>query len=44
VGQKEGKRPLGILSRKWKDNLKRSLREIAWSVMYVIHLAQDTDQ
>jgi hypothetical protein len=28
VGKAEGKRPLGRLSRRWKDNQKADLKEI----------------
>jgi hypothetical protein len=30
--------------RRWKDNIRRELREIRWEVMDWIHLAQDREQ
>jgi hypothetical protein len=30
VGIPEGKRPLGIPTRRWEDNIKMDLREIGW--------------
>jgi hypothetical protein len=30
VGKPEGKRPLGRPRRRWLDNIKIDLREIAW--------------
>jgi hypothetical protein len=44
VGKPEGKRPLGISRRRWKDNIKMDLREIEWRGMYWIDLDQDMDQ
>jgi hypothetical protein len=44
VGKPEGKRPLGIPRRMWEDNIKMDLREIVWSGMDWIDLAQDRDQ
>jgi hypothetical protein len=44
VGKKEGKRPLGRYRRRCQDNIKMGLREIGWSVMDWIDLAQDRDQ
>jgi hypothetical protein len=44
VGMPEGKRPLGKPIRRWEDNIKVDLREIGWSGMDWIHLAQDRDQ
>jgi hypothetical protein len=41
VGTPEGKRPLGRPRRRWIDNIKRDLLEIAWSVVDWIGLAQD---
>jgi hypothetical protein len=37
----ERKRPLGISRCRWKYNIKINLREIGWSSMDWIHLAQD---
>jgi hypothetical protein len=39
VGEPEGKRPLGKPRRRWED-----LRDIGWSGMDWIDLAQDRDQ
>jgi hypothetical protein len=44
LGKPEGKRPLGRPRRKWEDNIKMDLREIAWGGMDWIDLAQDRDQ
>jgi hypothetical protein len=33
VGKTEGKRPLGRPRRRWEDNIRMSLREIAWEVV-----------
>jgi hypothetical protein len=44
VGKSEGKRPLGRPRRRWADNIKMGLREIGWSGMDWIDLAQDRDQ
>jgi hypothetical protein len=44
VGKPEGKRPLGRPRRRWKDNIKKDLREIEWVGMDWIDLPQDRDQ
>jgi hypothetical protein len=36
-----GKRPLARLRSRWEDNIKMDLRDIGWSVMDWIGLAQD---
>jgi hypothetical protein len=41
VGKPEGKRPLGRLRRRWINNIKMDLLEIALGVMDWIGLAQD---
>jgi hypothetical protein len=43
VGKPEGKRPLGRPRGKWVDNIKMDLREIGWSGMDWIDLAEDRD-
>jgi hypothetical protein len=30
VGKPEGKRPLGRLRLRWKDNIKMDLKEVGW--------------
>jgi hypothetical protein len=38
VGKPEGKRPIGILRHRWKDNIKTDLREIGrvlWTVIWL---------
>jgi hypothetical protein len=40
----EGKRPLGRPRHRWVDNIKMNLREIGWSGMDWIDLAQNRDQ
>jgi hypothetical protein len=44
VGKPGGKRPLGRPRRRWVDNIKMDLREIAEDGMDWIELAQDRDQ
>jgi hypothetical protein len=43
VGKPEGKRPLGRPRRRWEDKIKIELREIGWTCMDWIDLAQDRD-
>jgi hypothetical protein len=44
AGNPEGKRPLGRPRCRWVNNIKMDLREIGWSGMDWIDLAQDRDQ
>jgi hypothetical protein len=44
MGEPEGKRPLGRPRRRWEDNINMDRREIGWSGMHWIDLAQDRDQ
>ncbi|PNF24189.1 hypothetical protein B7P43_G16874, partial [Cryptotermes secundus] len=44
VGKPEGKRPKGRPRRRWVDNIRTDLKEIAWDGMDWIDLAQDRDQ
>jgi hypothetical protein len=44
VGKLEGKRQLGHPRRRWVDIIKTDLREIGWSCVDWIDLAQDRDQ
>jgi hypothetical protein len=44
VGKPEGKSPLGRPRRRWENNIRMDLREIEWSGMDWIYLAQDRDQ
>jgi hypothetical protein len=44
VGKSEGKRPLGRPRLRWEDNIKLDLREIGWSGVDWIDLAQVRDQ
>jgi hypothetical protein len=44
VGKPEGKKPLERPRRRWVDNIKMDLRELGWSDMDRIELAQDRDQ
>jgi hypothetical protein len=44
VAKPEGKRPLGILRRRWEDSIRMDLGEIGWGGMDWIHLTQDIDQ
>ena len=43
-GKSEGKRQLGRLRRRWKDNFKIDLQEKRWSGMDWIDLAQDRNK
>ena len=43
VGKPEGKRPLGRPRRRWKDNIKRDLREVGGGEDWM-ELAQDRDR
>jgi hypothetical protein len=40
----EGKKPLGRLRHRWKDNIKADLYEVGCGVMDWIELAQDRDR
>ena len=44
VGKHEGKRPLGRLRRRWKDNIKMDLQEVRRSCGDWMELAQDRDR
>jgi hypothetical protein len=44
VGKPEGKRPLGRPRCRWVDNIKMDLREIGWSRVDWMDMAQDRDQ
>jgi hypothetical protein len=44
VGTPEGNRPLGRPRRRWVDNIKIDLREIAWDGVDWIDMAQEMDQ
>jgi hypothetical protein len=44
VGKPEGRRPLGRPRRRWEDNIKMDLREVAWGGMDWINLGQDRDR
>jgi hypothetical protein len=44
VEKSEGKRPLGRPRNGWEDNIKMALREIGWSGVAWIDLAQDRDK
>jgi hypothetical protein len=44
VGKPERKRPLGRPRRRWVDNIKIYLREIAWDGMDWVDLVQVRDQ
>jgi hypothetical protein len=43
VGKPEGKTLLGRPNRMWEDNIKMDLRDIGWSGMDSIDVAQDRD-
>jgi hypothetical protein len=44
VGKPERKRPLRRPRRRWEDNIKINLRDIAFAGVDWIHLAQDRDR
>jgi hypothetical protein len=44
VGKSEGRTPLGILWRRWEDNIKMDARKIGFGGVDWIYLAQDTDR
>jgi hypothetical protein len=44
VGNPEGKRPLGRPRRRWVHSFKMNLREIGWSGVDWIDMAQDRDE
>jgi hypothetical protein len=44
VGKPEGKRPLGIPTRRWVDNIKMDITKIGRDGMDYVDLAQDRDQ
>jgi len=44
VGKPEGKRLLGILKRRWEDNIKMDLQEVGCGVIDWIELAQDRNR
>ena len=44
MGKPEGKKPLGRLRRRWKDNIKIDLREVGCDSGEWIDLAEDRDQ
>jgi len=44
VGKPEGRRPLGIPRRRWKDNIKMDLQEVRCGGMDWIELARYRDR
>jgi len=44
MGKPEGKRSLGRLRRRWKDNIKMDLQEVGGSLGDWMELAQDRDR
>jgi len=44
VGKLVGKRPLGGLRRRWKDNIKMDLQEVGCGGMNWIELAHDRER
>jgi len=44
VRKPEGKRPLGRLRRRWKDNIMIDLQEVGCGVMDWIEVAQNRDR
>ena len=44
LGKPDGKRPLGIPSRRWEDNIKMDLQEVLRGCGDWIELAQDRDR
>jgi hypothetical protein len=44
LGKPEGKRPLGRHRRRWEDNIKKDLKEVACGCMDWIELVQYKDR
>jgi hypothetical protein len=44
VGKPEGRKPLGRPRRRWVDNIRMDLVEVAWGDVGWIGLAQDRDR
>jgi hypothetical protein len=44
VGKPEGKRPLGIPSHRWVDNIRMDLGEVGWFDVDWIGLAKDRNR
>jgi hypothetical protein len=44
IRKPEGKRSVGGLSHRWKENIRMDLLKIEWEFVDWIHLAQDSDQ
>ena len=44
VGKPEGKRPLGRPRRRWEDNIKMDLQEVAYEGLEWIELTQDRER
>jgi hypothetical protein len=44
VGKPEVKRPLGRPRRRWEDNIKMDVQEVAWGRGDWMELAQDMDR
>jgi len=44
VEKSEGKRPLGIPRRRWEDNIKMDLQEVACGGMDWVDLARDRER
>jgi hypothetical protein len=44
MGKPEGKRPPGRSIRRWVDNIRMDLREVGWSDVDWIGLAQDRNR
>jgi hypothetical protein len=44
VGKPDGKRPLGRLRRRWKDNIRMDFKRTGWRVVDWIQLAQDRNR
>jgi len=44
VGKPEGKRPLGILWRRWEHDIKMDLQEVGWGSMDWIDLGYGRDR
>jgi hypothetical protein len=44
VGKPEENRSIGRPRRRWENNIRMGLKEIAWEGMDLTHLAQDRDR
>jgi hypothetical protein len=44
VAKREGNRPLGRPSLRWKNNIRTDLKEVGWKDVDWMHMTQITDK